>query len=416
MTSFARDPCQSQLLPLETALERILSRIDPIGASEWLDLRAALGRILARDIRAPGDLPGFTNAAMDGYAVVTAGLDTETPLTIIGGALAGKPFTGDLRPGECVRIFTGAAVPKNADAVVMQEQVRRDQNRIYLQRLPQPGENIRPAGSDVRQGDRVLCRGERLASAHLGLLAALGIPTVRVFHCPRVAYFSSGDELCSLGTPLAPGQIYDSNRHTLHGLLHSLPVSPVDLGRQPDDLSRLASCLVQAGEQFDALISTGGASVGEADLLRQALRQVGELHLWRIAIKPGKPFLFGRVRRAWFFGLPGNPVSVHVTFSQIVRPALWHLAGGHPFRPLRLRVPCRNPLHKAPGRLEFQRGRLAANGDGRWYVKGLAGQGSHQLAALARANCYIILPAESTGVAAGEIVEVEPFETQMPHD
>ncbi len=416
MTSFADDPCRGGLLPLETALTQILAAIEPLDADEWLDLRLAAGRILAGDVQAPADLPAFTNAAMDGYAVVTAGLALETPLTLIGRALAGKPFAGTLRPGQCVRIFTGAAVPRGADAVVMQETVRREGNRIHLQHLPQPGENIRPAGGDIRKGERVLRRGDRLAAAHLGLLAALGISTVRVFQRPQVAYFSSGDELAPLGTPLAPGQIYDSNRYSLSGLLHPLPVAPVDLGRQPDDRERLAACLAQAGEQFDVVISTGGASVGEADLLRQALTRVGELHLWRLAVKPGKPLIFGRIRRAWYFGLPGNPVSVHVTFSQIVRPALWRLAGGRPSRPLRLQVPCRNRLHKAAGRLEFQRGRLVLGTDGRWQVEGLAGQGSHQLATLAQANCYIVLPAESTGADPGDMVEVEPFETSIFHD
>lgn len=416
MTSFADDPCRGGLLPLETALTRILAAIEPLDADEWLDLRLAAGRILARDVHAPTDLPAFTNAAMDGYAVVTAELAPETPLTLVGRALAGKPFAGTLRSGQCVRIFTGAAVPRGADAVVMQEAVRREGNRIYLQHLPQSGENIRPAGGDVRRGERVLRRGDRLAAAQLGLLAALGISTVRVFQRPRVAYFSSGDELTPLGTPLAPGRIYDSNRYSLYGLLHPLPVAPVDLGRQPDDRERLAACLAQAGEQFDVVVSTGGASVGEADLLRQALTRVGELHLWRIAVKPGKPLIFGRIRRAWYFGLPGNPVSVHVTFSQIVRPALWRLAGGRPFRPLRLQVPCRNRLRKAAGRLEFQRGRLILGGDGNWQVEGLAGQGSHQLTTLAQANCYIVLPAESTGADPGDVVEVEPFETSIFHD
>ncbi len=416
MTSFADDPCQGGLLPLETALARILAAIAPLDADEWLDLGLAVGRILAEDIPAPTDLPAFANAAMDGYAVVTTGLALETPLILVGRALAGKPFDGTLRPGQCVRIFTGAPVPEGADAVVMQETVRRERNRVYLCHLPQPGENIRPAGGDVRKGERILRRGERLAAAHLGLLAALGIPTIRVFQRPRVAYFSSGDELTPLGTSLAPGRIYDSNRYSLRGLLHSLPVSPVDLGRQPDDLGRLADCLAQAGEQFDVVISTGGASVGEADLLRRALAQVGDLQLWRIAVKPGKPLIFGRIRRAWYFGLPGNPVSVHVTFDQIVRPALWRLAGGRPFRPLRLQIPCRNRLRKAPGRLEFQRGRLVRDPDGRWQVEGLAGQGSHQLAALAQADCYIVLPAESTGAEPGDVVEVEPFGRWLAHD
>ncbi|BCX87869.1 molybdopterin molybdotransferase [Methylomarinovum tepidoasis] len=414
MTSSA-DPCRSPgLVPLAQALEQILSGIAPLPGDEWVPVHDAGGRILACDLQAPMPLPAFTNAAMDGYAVRA---QDRGRLKVIGTAWAGKAFPGRVEAGTCVRIFTGAPLPEGADAVVMQEQVAREGDTVILSAPVRPGENVRHAGEDLERGAVLLSKGKRLQAADLGLLAAAGVSQVPVCLRPRVGFFSSGDELRPLTETLQPGQIYDSNRYTLEGLLRELPVVACDLGAQPDDLERLGACLRLAAEHTDVLISTGGASVGEADLLRQALIQAGgEIHLWRLALKPGKPLIFGRVGRTWYFGLPGNPVSVHVTFRQLVRPALWRLAGGRPYRTLRLQVPCTHPLKKDPGRLEFQRGRLHYGDDGKLAVTALSRQGSHQLAALSRANCYIVLPADSRGVNAGETVTVEPFTTDLVDD
>ncbi len=415
MNSSAADPCQGGLITLDIALGQILTAIAPLEATEQVTLQRALGRVLGKDISAPFDLPPFTNSAMDGYALSLNGLKPNMALTVVGKAMAGQPFPGNIRLGQCVRIFTGAPLPPGADAVVMQEETMGEGDRILLKRLPVPGENVRPAGGDVRRGENVLATGQRLGAADLGLLASLGIAMVNVIQLPRLGFFSSGDELRPLGVPLTPGAIYESNRYSLHGLLDPLPVTATDLGRVPDQLEPILQCLEPAGQEYDVILSSGGASVGEADLLGEALRRVGKMHLWKVAIKPGKPLLFGQIGKAWFFGLPGNPVSVHVTFSQIVRPALWRLAGIPAFKPLRIQARCGQALHKTPGRLEFQRGRLSQNETGRLTVVGLEGQGSHQLKTLSRANCYIILPAESSGVKAGDPVLVEPFDCHF-HD
>lgn len=397
-------------MTLESALGQILSMLEPLGDSEQVPLKSALGRVLAEDIIAPLPLPPFTNSAMDGYALPLQGLQPEQPLTVVGKAMAGHPHAGNVQPGQCVRIFTGAPVPAGCEAVIIQEQVERQGDKIHLRHMPSRGENIRPAGGDVHAGEKVLPQGKPLNAADLGLLASLGNVAVKVVQFPRVAFFSSGDELCPQGRSLPPGSIYESNRYSLYGLLASLPVQVTDLGKVEDQLEQILDHLENAAQSHDVIISSGGASVGESDLLGQALQEAGTMHLWKVAIKPGKPLIFGRIGKAWFFGLPGNPVSVHVTFTQIVRPALWKLAGVESFQPLRLPVVCENDLHKTPGRLEFQRGRLVQVETGQFKVFGLGGQGSHQLKSLSQANCFIILPADSCGIQAGETVIVEPFE------
>jgi molybdopterin molybdotransferase len=411
MTSSAADPCLGDLLSLEEALSKILASLSPLCATEVLPLKQAKGRILAEPIQASQDLPAFANSAVDGYALNLK--DQSSRLRVVGESFAGKPYLSPLSPGQAVRIFTGAATPPGTSAVIMQEEVVCKGEEIYLKRLPAPGENLRPAGSDVAAGEIVLTSGQRLKAADLGLLAALGRQEVRVIQKLRVAYFSTGDELRSLDEALGPGQIYDSNRYSLSGLLEEFPVSACDLGSVPDEVEAICALLAEAGRHYDLILSSGGASVGEADLLREALTRVGQLNLWQIAIKPGKPLLFGRVGRAWYFGLPGNPVSVHVGFSQIVRPALWKLAGLRGFKPLRLKAVCQNDLVKTPGRLEFMRGKLGFDASGQLTVTGLARQGSHQLAALSQADCFLLLPAASRGVRAGELVEVEPFSLEI---
>lgn len=411
--SIMSDPCNQGLLPLAEALRQILSTIPPIEASETVPLKRAANRVLSENLAAPFDLPAFSNSAMDGYAFCSDSLPSDHKLTIDGTAWAGKPYTEPLAKGQCVRIFTGAAIPAGCDTVIMQEEVERHEHQITLKRVPRRGENVRPRGSDLGQGDRVLTKGQRLGPAELGLLACLGVSHVRVFQQPRVGFFSTGDELKGLGEILAPGQLYDSNRYSLHGLLSELPVSTHDLGTVPDRLETITELLSTAGRDHDIILSSGGASVGDADLLREALASCGQINLWKIAIKPGKPLIFGKTGNAWLFGLPGNPVSVHVTFCQIIRPALWRLAGAGDYQPLRLQARCANSIAKTPGRMEFQRGRLSYGEDGFLKVTALAGQGSHQLASLSRANCFIILPSESKGAQAGQTVEVEPFEPFM---
>jgi molybdopterin molybdotransferase len=399
------------MLPLDEALTRLLADVTPPSHREHLPLRVALGRILAEDFPAPFPLPNWRNAAMDGYALrsVDVAPDGETRLTIKGISWAGRPFDGALDKGECVRVFTGAVLPESADAVVMQEHVRESGEAILVSAPVTAGAFVREAGEDIVTGATVLSAGKRLTPVDLGLLAALGVCEIAVRQRPRVAFFSTGDELRPAGAPLEPGEIYDSNRTLLYGLLAKCGVEALDLGRVPDRLEATRVVLSEAAALADVVISTGGASVGEADLLRVALQEQGELRFWRVAIKPGKPFIHGRLGQAHFFGLPGNPVSVWITFRQLVRPALDKLAGASPSPPLRIPARCREALRKEPGRLEFKRGRLEQDATGELWVQGLSGQGAHQLKSLSDADCLIVLPADCGGVSAGEQVWVEPL-------
>jgi molybdopterin molybdotransferase len=408
------DPClesDSAMLPLDEALSRLLADASPLPYRERLPLRAALGRILAKDFPAPFPLPNWRNSAMDGYALRGADVapEGETRLAVKGVSWAGRPVAGELNTGECVRVFTGAVLPDNADAVVMQERVRQDGDAVLISGPVAARAFVREAGEDIPAGAVALAAGKRLTPPDLGLLAALGVCEIDVRQRPRVAFFSTGDELRPVGAPLQPGEIYDSNRTLLYGLLAECGVEALDLGRVPDRLEETRTVLGEAASLADVVIATGGASVGEADLLRAALQEQGELRFWRVAIKPGKPFIHGRVGAARFFGLPGNPVSVWITFRQLVRPVLDRLAGTAPAPPLRLPARCREDLHKEAGRLEFKRGRLEPDASGEFWVRALSGQGAHQLKSLCDADCLIVLPAECGGVSAGERVWVEPL-------
>lgn len=408
------DPCLSPdgaLLPLGEALARLLADVSPLPRRERLTLHSALGRVLAEDFRAPFPLPNWRNAAMDGYALRSAdvALDGETRLRVKGISWAGRPFDGALSERECVRVFTGAVLPESADAVVMQERVREDGDAIRVSEPVAAGAFVREAGEDIGAGAIALAAGRRLTPAALGLLAALGVCEIEVRQRPRVAFFSTGDELRPAGAPLQPGEIYDSNRALLYALLAGYGVEALDLGRVPDRLEATRAVLVEAAAIADVVIATGGASAGEADLLREALQGQGELRFWRVALKPGKPFIHGRIGTAHFFGLPGNPVSVWITFRQLVRPALDKLAGANPTPPLRIPARCREALRKEPGRLEFRRGRLEPDAAGELWARALSGQGAHQLKSMCDADCLIVLPADCSGVAAGERVRVEPL-------
>jgi molybdopterin molybdotransferase len=376
--------------------------------TEQVPLPHALGRVLAADIASPLSVPPFDNAAMDGYAVRLADLATGTPLIMAGKAFAGQPYQGEWPAGHCVRIMTGAPVPEGTDAVVMQEETRADGDKIAFLVPPIPGQNIRRRGEDIREGASVLSSGTRLTPRELPLLASLGIATMPVRRPLRVAIFSTGDELKPVGTPLAHGDIYDSNRYGVKAMLARLGCECLDLGIIPDDPAQLRAAFQQADREADALITTGGVSVGEADFTKQLLEELGEIGFWKLAIKPGKPFAFGRLPNAWFFGLPGNPVSAMVTFDQLVQPALAKLAGQQFERPLQLQAIASEPLKKAPGRLDFQRGILRMGPDG-LEVRSTGSQDSAVFSSLSRANCYIILERERGRVAAGETVTVEPF-------
>ncbi|MFB2872580.1 molybdopterin molybdotransferase MoeA [Aeromonas jandaei] len=398
----------SGLLPLSDALQGMLEQLACCCDSEQLPLPQALGRILASDIASPLAVPPFDNSAMDGYAVRLADLAAGIPLIMAGKAFAGQPYQGEWPAGHCVRIMTGAPVPAGTDAVVMQEETQADGDRITFLAQPEPGQNIRRAGSDIGKGACVLQAGTRLTPREMPLLASLGIATVPVRRPLKVAIFSTGDELKPVGTPLAHGDIYDSNRYGVRAMLARLGCDCLDLGIIPDDPAQLRAAFIRADEEADVLITTGGVSVGEADFTKQLLDELGEIGFWKLAIKPGKPFAFGRLPRVWFFGLPGNPVSAMVTFDQLVQPALAKLAGQRFERPRQLQAVTTEPLKKSPGRLDFQRGILSQGPNG-LEVRSTGSQDSAVFSSLSRANCYIILERERGRVAVGETVTVEPF-------
>lgn len=398
----------SGLLPLSDALQGMLEQLACCCDREQLPLPEALGRVLASDIASPLAVPPFDNSAMDGYAVRLADLAGGTPLIMAGKAFAGQPYQGEWPAGHCVRIMTGAPVPAGTDAVVMQEETQADGDRITFLCKPIVGQNIRLAGSDIDKGACVLPAGTRLTPREMPLLASLGVATVAVRRPLKVAIFSTGDELKPVGTPLAHGDIYDSNRYGVRAMLARMGCDCLDLGIIPDDPAQLRAAFIRADKEADVLITTGGVSVGEADFTKQLLDELGEIGFWKLAIKPGKPFAFGRLPRAWFFGLPGNPVSAMVTFDQLVQPALAKLAGQQFVRPLQLQAIAAEPLKKSPGRLDFQRGMLSQGPNG-LEVRSTGSQDSAVFSSLSRANCYIVLERERGRVAAGEMVTVEPF-------
>jgi molybdopterin molybdotransferase len=398
-------------LHVETARAAIRACLDPVTATQRLPVREALGRVLAEDIVPAIDVPGHDNTAMDGYAVRFADLGAgATVLEEIGAALAGKSFGGALGPGQCVRVTTGAVMPAGADTVVVQEVVKVAGGQVTIPPGQKLAQNVRYAGEDLKRGVPVLGPGQHLHPAELGLIASLGIGEVAVRRRLRVAFFSTGDELASVGTALKEGEVYDSNRYTLHGMLSRLGVEMHDLGVVRDDPALLEAALRKAAQRADAIITTGGVSVGEADFVKPMMAKLGEALFWRIAMRPGRPMAFGRIGGAFLFGLPGNPVAVMVTFTQFVREALLHLSGrtGELSVPL-LKVPAAVPLRKVAGRTEYQRGVLFRDG-GEWKVKTTGQQGSGVLRSMSEANCFIVLEHERGKVAAGEPVQVQLFE------
>lgn len=404
-------------MPVDKARAFIRQFLSPVDAVETLNLRDILGRVLAADILSPCNVPNHDNSAMDGYAYNIGSIqgDSKASLKIIGTAFAGNAFNGSIAPGECVRIMTGAVIPKGANTVIMQERVSLSGDTVTLNDTQVQGANVRYAGEDLELNQVVLATGQLMRPADLGLIASLGIGKLSVFRKLKVAFFSTGDELTQIGQPLTEGQIYDSNRYTIYGMLARLGVEIIDMGVVRDEPTLLENALLEAANHADVILTTGGVSVGEADYMKDLLAKHGEVLFWKIAMKPGRPLAFGKVssnkNTAHYFGLPGNPVSTMVTFYQFVREALLVLMGQHSPKPLPLlNAVCTADIKKITGRTEFQRGILYIADDSVWKVRPTDNQSSGVLRSMSEANCFIVLGDSVGNVAAGATVQVQVLE------
>lgn len=407
-----------QGLPVEQAQRIMRDFVTPIRETETVALRDALQRVLAEDIVSPIDVPAHDNSAMDGYAFISSDLAPSGPVTlkIIGTILAGQSFDGKVVPGECVQIMTGAVMPAGCDTVIPQEtvQIATPTHITFLGNTVAPGDNRRFRGEDLTAGKPALTRGRLLRPSDLGLLASLGIAEVPVRRRVRVAFFSTGDELRSLGQPLEPGSVYDSNRYTILGMLTRMGCEPIDMGLVGDDPALLEAALRQACESADAVITSGGVSVGAADYTKQIMTRLGDMAFWQIGMRPGRPMAFGRIesngKRAYLFGLPGNPVAVMVTFYFFVRDAMLRLMDATPEPLPLLRVVSQSAIRKKTGRTEYQRGILSRSDDGSWRVRVTGSQGSGILRSMSEANCMIVLSPGQGSVQAGDPVDVIVFD------
>lgn len=401
------------MLAIDICRARLLDTVPVLDTRESVTLGEAVGRITSDAVVAGHDVPPADNSAMDGYAIHQADLHSvksDTALALIGESFAGHPFSGTLQPGQCVRIMTGANVPEGASAVIMQEEVKRQDERVLLQRELKAAENIRRRAEDIRAGDILLPAGHLLRAADIGLLASQGIDRVLVQRRLRIALISTGDELVPAGQPLGPGQIYDSNRAMLQAALTDAGFVVIDMGHAADDVDTLRQRFMAADSSADVVITSGGVSVGEADLVRQVISDIGDIRIWKIAIKPGKPFAFGTLPNSVFFGLPGNPVSALVTLLQLAMPALITMQGGRWQAPLTHQAKLLAPVRKKPGRAEYQRGVVTQTGGGELQVTPLSNQGSGVLTSMSKANCFILLAQEQGSVAEGEYVTIELFD------
>lgn len=407
-----------QALPVASAQAFIARLVQPVQGIEHLSVRQAMGRVLAHDLISPIDVPAHDNAAMDGYALRGLDLadDGPTLLPIAGTGLAGQQRTEPVPPGHCLRIMTGAVMPDGLDTVVPQEFTTLEADgRVQVPAgVVRVGDNRRLRGEDLALGEPALCAGRVLRPADLGLIASLGMAEVPVRRRLRVAFFSTGDELRSVGEPLDEGCVYDSNRYTLWGMLHRLGVDVIDMGVVRDDPQALREAFTTAAACADAVITSGGVSVGEADYTKRIMSELGEVLFWRIAMRPGRPMAIGRIgdagRQALLFGLPGNPVAVMVTFYAFVREALIAMSGASveplPF----LRAASAGALRKKPGRTEYQRGIVSQRDDGTWEVRITGSQGSGILRSMSQANGLVVLHHQQGYVAAGDLVDVLPFD------
>lgn len=401
------DVCNAPgLLPIETAIQNILGTITPVKDVETISIMQSVDRVLASDVKSTINVPAHNNSAMDGYALCIS--DKSLTYTQVGSVFAGQVFEGTLTPGQCVRIMTGAAIAPGANGVVMQENASVDGDKITFTTQPELNENVRFAGEDIAIDDVILKAGDKLKAVDVGLLASLGIANIDVVRTLKIAVLSTGDELIEPGQPLKQGAIFESNRAVIISALQQKNIDVLDLGIIPDDKELITNAFLKANELADAVISSGGVSVGEADFTKEVLNEIGNIHFWKIAMKPGKPFAFGKLSNSYFFGLPGNPVSAAVTFNQLVEPALQKLSGLGDVNPkMRFNAVTTSVIKKRPGRADFQRGTATINEQGDLVVAPFNKQGSGVLSSLSKANCLIVVPAQSGNIEKGATVSIE---------
>ncbi len=400
-----------RLMPIDEALAALRARLSPVTAAESVSLARANGRILAADLRAAIDVPPHDNAAVDGYAVYFDDLDPQQPtrLPVTGRAAAGHPLGRRQNRGEAVRIFTGAPMPPGPDTVMMQEDCQADGQDVTVRPGIRRGANRRSRGEDVRAGSTVLRAGQRLRPQDIGIAASIGCPELSVFAALNVACFSTGDEVFEPGTTPPPGGIFDANRHCLAALLARLGCVVTDLGILPDDLAAISDALGTAARRHHVIVTSGGMSSGEEDHVAAAIRDLGHLHFWRLAIKPGRPVAMGQIGDTPIFGLPGNPAAMMVTFLRIARPALLRLAGAAEQAPRALRIAAAFEHRKKPGRHEFVRVALSPGKDGALWAHKFPREGAGILSSLVESEGLVELPENLTQVTPGMMVDYLSF-------
>ena len=401
------------LKPFDDALKHILSSITAVSETETILLSDSLDRILAKDVLSNRILPPWHCSAMDGYAFRVDSLDTSKTLTMVGASFAGHPYHGKVATGECIRIMTGACLPDDCDVVVMQENVTAQENDIHINFPTKLWENVRKAGSDVLEGEILLEKGQSINPRNIGVIASLGLKEISVYRKLKIAIFSTGDELATLGSELNSGQIFDSNRYTVIALCQRLGYEIIDLGLIADDPKQIKEVMLEAASKADVLLTSGGVSVGEADYVKPIVEEIGQIDLWKVAIKPGKPIAVGSIKNCKFFGLPGNPVSALVTLNLLVQPAMQKLSGMNGSAPLQLKAICDSELLKKPGRRDYQRGTAYINALGNWHVKSTGTQGSAKITSVSAGNCYIVINEDKGNVRVGDNVNIQLFDKYL---
>ncbi|MBU2711491.1 molybdopterin molybdotransferase MoeA [Zooshikella harenae] len=405
---------QPGLIPVDEAVNMLLAAVDTLTDYESVSLLNAINQYLAQPIYAQMDSPAWNNSAMDGYAINFKCFHQDQPFTLVGKAFAGHPYQGTVEPGQCVRIMTGAPIPNGTDTVVMQEKAQEvSPGKVIFSGTVTQGDHIRIQGEDIKQGKLLFPVKHKCAATDIGFMAAQGISTVSVYRRLKIGLISTGDELKPLEATLKMGDIYDSNRYMLLVLLAKIGCDVHDFGIVADDPQLLRDTLIEARDLCDVIITSGGVSVGEADYIKDIISELGELHLWKVAIKPGKPFAYGKLSQTLFLGLPGNPVSALVTFYKLALPAITKMQGGDYQPPMHLLANITHDLRKRPGRAEYIRAHYTTNSVGALMVTSTGLQGSGIMSSLTDANCFIVLDEGQGNVSSGEKVKVEFFQPPL---